>query len=170
MKILWHFDSGVSQPFGISDDEITFDLRSGQKVLNVIIQDAPVHLKVNLLVDEKGAGFLIGQGLLVSETGEMFTSIPLEKVQEGVLSAGLSVRGKEIRIATRYPYGRDALDRLICDTYHTDHANLRILYQQHRIVPIFDFGQDNGEKWHHYFIAGEDAWETAGSWVADSLF
>jgi hypothetical protein len=74
-----------------------------------------------------------------------------------------------VRVATRYPYGRDALDQLICDTYHTTHANLRLLRRNHRVVPIFDFGQDDGQKLHHYFIAGEDSWETAGCWVADEM-
>ena len=169
MNILWDFDSGVSQPFQISDGGITFDLRPGQKILNVLIQNTPEHFRINLLVDEKSVKFILGQGLCVSGDGAIFRSVPVQEVEKGLLSADLSVSGGEIRVATRYPYGRDALDQLICDTYHTPHANLRLLRRSHRMVPVFDFGQDDGQKLHHYFIAGEDSWETAGSWVADEM-
>lgn len=169
MNILWDFDSGVSQPFQISDGEITFDLRPGQRILNVLIQNAPEYFRINLLVDEKSVKFILEQGLLVSSDGGMFQSVPIQELEKGILSAELSVAGGEVRVATRYPYGRDALDQLICDTYHTTHANLRLLRRSHRVVPVFDFGQDDGQKLHHYFIAGEDCWETAGCWVADEM-
>jgi hypothetical protein len=169
MNILWDFDSGVSQPFQVSDGEITFDLRPGQKILNVLIQNTPESFRINLLVDEKSVKFILGQGLLVSSDGVIFRSVPIQEVEKGLLSAELSVAGDEVRVATRYPYGRDALDQLICDTYHTTHADLRLLRRSHRLVPVFDFGQDDGQKLHHYFIAGEDSWETAGCWVADEM-
>ena len=94
----------------------------------------------------------------MSSDGEVFRSVPIQEVKKGLLSAELSASGGEVRVATRYPYGRDALDRLICDTYHTAHANLRLLRRSHRIVPVFDFGQDDGQKLHHYFISGILAW------------
>lgn len=169
MDTLHHFDSGVVQPFEITGDQITFDLRPGQRILNVLIRDAPERLTVDLLVDENGEKFLLNQGLLVSEDGETFRSVPVERPEEGMLRASVSAPGGEIRIATRYPYGRDALDRLLCDTRSVPHVNVRLLSRGHRIVPIFDIGEDGEDRWHHVFIAGEDTWETAGCWVADGM-
>jgi len=169
MEILHHFDSGVVQPFEISGDRITFDLRPGQRILNVLIRNAPERLAMDLLVDENGEKFLLNQGLLVSEDGETFRSVPVEKPQEGMLRASVSVPGGQVRLATRYPYGRDALDRLLCDTHRVPYANVRLFGRGHRRVPIFDFGEDGEGKPHHIFIAGEDTWETAGCWVADGL-
>lgn len=169
MKITGFFDGGVVKPHEIGEGEITFDLVSQRDVLNVLIQSAPAHLKVRLLVEEKGAKFLLGQGLLVSQDGEAFAAIPLEKVQEGTLVATLPTAEGDVRLATRYPYGRDRLDRLLGDTRQATHARVRFLRDRHRQVPIFDFGEDAAHKWQHYFVAGEDAWETAGSWVADGM-
>jgi len=75
----------------------------------------------------------------------------------------------EIRMATRYPYGRDALDRLLCDTAATPNTRWRYLWKGHRGMPLFELGQDDGRKWIYFLLAGEDAWETSGQWTTDAM-
>ena len=169
MHVYHHFDGGVVQPFEISGTEITFDLRPGQRILNVLLRAVPEHLGIALHVDERSQKFILGQGLLISKDGETFTAVPVEKTGEDTLRTTLSPRSRDLRIATRYPYGRDALDQLLCDTRQIPHANVRILRRDYRTVPVFSFGRDAEGKWHHYFMAGEDVWETAGCWVADEM-
>jgi len=169
MKLTSAFDSGVMQPFEIVEDEITFDLKSGRNILNVLVEEAPAKLRVKLLLDKNGQKFIIGQGLIVSDDGFSFSAKPLEQVSEDTWQCMLSVPEGNIRIATRYPYGRDGLDKLICDTCGSSDSRWFILREQHRQVPMFQLGQDDGKKTVHYLIAGEDAWETAGSWVADEM-
>jgi hypothetical protein len=77
--------------------------------------------------------------------------------------------GQDVRIATRYPYGRDALDRLICETAGTPNTRWNHWTRQQRTVPCFEFGHDEDNALIHYVIAGEDCWETAGCWTADAI-
>ena len=54
MKFTSAFDSGVISPFEIGEDGITFDMKSGKNILNVLVEEAPATLRVNLLLDERG--------------------------------------------------------------------------------------------------------------------
>lgn len=169
MKIAKNFDSGAVPPHEFTSKGIRFDLRPGQVILNVILQDLPERIEVDLLVDEKGEGFILDQGLVVSEDGTAFHSAPLSKVRDGILRATIEAERGELQICSRYPYGRDNLDRLICETAAHDNITWRFLQRGHRGVPMAEFGSDDGTRPIHYFIAGEDAWETAGCWVADEI-
>ncbi len=167
MRITGSFEGGVVPPFEVVGSTATFDLRGGA-MLNAIVLEAPDPMHVALLVDENAVKFLAGQGLVVNGEETRFRSVPLEEHAPGVLRATVT-GGGDVRVAGRYPYGRDALDRLIYASQHTPHMRLRLLRRGHRSVPVFDFGDEDGRKTVHFFIAGEDAWETAGSWAADAI-
>lgn len=169
MKILKDFDSGSLPPYETTGKGIRFDLRPLQRILNVLIQDAPAAFEVDILVDEKGEGFLLRQGLVAGEDGAVFRPIPLKKAENGVLRATVRTSKGRVRLASRYPYGRDGLEKLICETTNSDHITWRFLSGDCRGIPLAEFGQDDGRCPVHYFIAGEDAWETAGCWVADEM-
>lgn len=168
MNILSCFDSGKALPYKIDGNVITFDLKEDY-VLNVIVDDAPECLKVNCLLDANAKRHLIGQGLIISTDDVNYRSVPFEQVDDETYSVFLNSIPKRIRIATHYPYGRDSLDQLLCDTYNTPYASVRMLKGEYRSVPVFEFGTDDGKKTVHYIVAGEDTWETAGTYAADGM-
>jgi hypothetical protein len=169
IKIVSSFDCGLLPPAMIDGNAITFDLKREVGILNALVRGAPSHLRIRLLLGEKAATFVADQGLMVSPDGLAWTAAPLTKAADGALEADLSVPDGEIRIATRYPYGRDGLERLFCDTSGTPNTRWRYLWKGHRGVPLFELGQDDGRKWIYFLCAGEDAWETAGQWTADAM-
>ncbi|HIE05014.1 MAG TPA: hypothetical protein EYP61_09680 [Candidatus Latescibacteria bacterium] len=169
MEVVAHFDSGVCPPFKVEGEGITFDLRQDVRFLNVLLVDVPSELRVTLLIREEEGKFLKGQGLIVRGRDTDFFALPLVESGRDHLCARISGLGSEIRLATRYPYGRDDLDRLVADTFGADQVRFRVFSEGPRILPIFEVGEDDGHKPVHYFIAGEDASETAGCWVADEM-
>ncbi len=169
MRLSKEFDSGVLPPFEIDGNTVRFDLRPRQKVLNALVQDAPQSLNVELLVDDNGERFVLDQGLIFGGTRREYNAAALIRVEDGLLRATVETTNGEVRVATRYPYGRDALEQLICETAGESHCCWSILPAGSRGLPIVQFGKDNGSGPIHCFIAGEDAWETAGSWVADAM-
>ena len=44
-----------------------------------------------------------------------------------------------------------------------------LLRKNRRIVPVFEFGHDEGQLPVHYIIGGECAWEAAGLWTTDAI-
>jgi hypothetical protein len=169
MRVLSDFDSGALPPHEVTPGGIRFDLRPGQVILHALLSEISGSIDVELLVDEKNEKMILGQGLVVCESGNDFRTVSLKKTADGVLRAKLSIAGGEPRIATRYPYGRDQLDALLCDTSATDGVRWRFLRGGHRGLPLAEFGGDDGRCPVQYFLAAEDAWETAGSWVADEM-
>jgi hypothetical protein len=171
MRIIKDFDSGTLPPYDFTQEGICFDLRPRQVILNVLLQDLPEEINVDILVDEQGEGHLRRQGLVVSQNGATFRSVPLTKIREGVLRATIIIEDVQgdLRISSRFPYGRDRLDKLICETSANANITWHFLQGGHRGLPMAQFGQDNGKCPIHYFIAGEDVWETAGCWVADEI-
>lgn len=169
MQILHDFDAAACPPSTMTDAGVCFDLRPRQQILNVLVRDPRPTLEVDLLVDEKGEGFLLRQGLVVSGDGIEFRAVPLTKVGQETLRATVQTHDGEVRLASRYPYGRDHLDKLICETAGIGGVTWRFLRQGHRGFPMAQLGEDDGSKTIHYFFAGEDAWETAGCWVADEM-
>jgi hypothetical protein len=168
MRLLKCFDSGVLPPARMSNGQVIIDVRPTGSIMNVLVIDAPDPLRVSLLVEGKAGGFIVGQGLLVSRDGGEFRPVSVERVGPNELRAAVE-GGGEFRLATRYPYGRDALDRLICETRGASHLRVRLLERDHRMLPVFEFRQADNPEQTHFLIAGEDAWETAGSWVADAM-
>ena len=167
MEVIHHFDSGVTQPYELGDGEVTFDLRPGQRILNVVVRDALPQLRVHLMADDKGEVFLTKQGLLYATDGRAFRVAPFERTGEERLSTDIDTRGGRVHIATRYPYGRDALDRLIVQCANEPQVSVRLLEESGRTVPVFDLIPRGTRGLDHYIIAGEDVWETAGCWTAD---
>ena len=167
MEVIHHFDSGVVQPYELGDGEVTFDLRPGQKILNVVVRGAPSQLRVHLMADDKGEVFLTKQGLLYAPDGRTFGVAPFERTGDERLTAVVDTCGGRVHIATRYPYGRDALDRLVVHCSDRPQVSVRELKQDARTVLVFDFVPQGADGLHHYLIAGEDVWETAGCWTAD---
>jgi hypothetical protein len=169
IQLISSFDGGLLPPAVIDGNTITFDLKSEIGILNALVRRAPSPLKIRLLLAEKPATFVANQGLVTSADGLTWTAAPLTKADDGALETDLPVPGGEIRVATRYPYGRDGLDRLLCDTAGTPNTRWRYLWKGHRGMPLFELGQDDGRKWIYFLFAGEDAWETAGQWTADAM-
>jgi hypothetical protein len=171
MKILKNFDSGILPPYEIIKDGIEFDMRHPPILLNAVIQEGLEKIIVDFIVEVGGKEetFLFGQGLIVKTLGNEFKAVPLKKVEEGRLRAIVITVNGEVRIASRYPYGRDSLDKLICDTSSDDNLVWRFLQGVYRGTSMAEFGDDDGKCPIHYFFAGEDSWETAGTWVADEM-
>jgi hypothetical protein len=169
MHLTSSFDGGLLPPAAIDGNTITFDLKKEVGNLNALVRRAPPRLRVRLLLGEKAVTFAADQGLITSLNGLTWTAVPLTKAKEGALEADLSVPEGEIRIATRYPYGRDRLERLLCDTAGAPNTRWRYLWKGHRGLPMFELGQDDGRKWIYFLCAGEDAWETAAPWTADAM-
>jgi len=169
MEITTSFDGGIARPVEIADDTVTFDLRPKHKVLNVWITDAPAVLRVQVLVSDEGAEHNLRGGLIVSNDGCSFRAVEVTKTAEETWTAEVAVPEGRVQVANRYPYGRDRLDGLICRTAGAADGRWRFLRGGGRTVPLFDWGRPGRDLRIHYFIAGEDAWETAGVWVADAM-
>jgi len=116
VQIVSSFDGGLLPPVKIEGDTLTFDLKGEVSIVNVLVRRASPRLRVRLLLGEKTAAFIAEQGLVTSRDGLTWAASPLTKADDGTLEATIEVPQGEIRIATRYPYGRDGLDRLLCDT------------------------------------------------------
>lgn len=168
MKVLTHIDAGVTLPFELGSGEVTFEVGKRGDILNVLLQNAPKGLRVNLRYTEDGDKFFRHQGLILTQEGRM-NAIPLEETGTGVLSCKLPGEGGDAKISLRYPYGRDALDALLADTAGAPKLHVRTLRRDHRQTTAFEFGDMDNSKRVHVFFAGEDTWETAGCWVADGM-
>lgn len=75
----------------------------------------------------------------------------------------------DFQIALDAPYGKENLDRLINLTATDDNVRVRILGTGERTFPLFEYGEDDGEKPIHFIIAGECNYETAAQWAADEM-
>jgi len=168
MDVLHHFDGGVPAPFDIVDDQVTFDLRPDRHVLHVLLRGTRPGVRVSLNVGEKTAQFVADQGLLVSRDGLRYEALPFDQSAPGRLSVGLD-EGGDVYVATAPPYGRDNLDRLLTETRTAPDLAVRLLGSGGRATPLFLFGREAAGRPVHWFIGGEDAWECAGSWVADAM-
>jgi hypothetical protein len=62
MRITANFDSGVMAPHSVERDVVSFDLSPGQKILHVLIDQAPPRVRVRLKLEGKGMPFIAGQG------------------------------------------------------------------------------------------------------------
>jgi len=169
MKITTSFDGGIAPSAEIDGDTVTFDLRPKHKILNVRIHDAPAVLRIRLLTSAEDAQHNLRGGLIVSADGESFRAFALTRTDEQAWVVEVAAPDGWLQVANRYPYGRDRLDALICRTSAAANGRWRILRRGGRSVPMFDFGRAGRDLRIHYFIAGEDAWETAGVWVADAM-
>jgi len=163
------WQAGRTAGFNYGTPSITFDLKGEVGNVNVLVRRAPPRLRVRLLIGEKAAAFIAGQGLITSGDSLTWAAAPLTKAADGALEAAVDVSQGEARMATRYPYGRDGLERLLCDTAGTPNTRWRYLWKGHRGMPLFELGQDDGRKWIYFLCAGEDAWETSGPWTADAM-
>jgi len=169
MKITTSFDGGIGRPVEIDGDTVTFDLRPKHKVLNVWIHDAPGTVRVQLLTTDEDAEHNLRGGIIISDDGCNFRAVDLAQTAEGMWTAEVAAPAGRVQVANRYPYGRDRLDALICRTAGAADGRWRYLRAGGRTVPMFDWGRPGRDLRIHYFIAGEDAWETAGVWVADAM-
>jgi hypothetical protein len=168
MQVLTGFDAAVAAPCEIAAGEVTFDLRPGQRIIHVQLVGAPTGLTVHLAVDEKGAQFVEAQGLYVSRDRLTYEVAPLERTGDERVSAKLE-EGGELWISNRLPYGRDGLDRLLAETGGAPGLGVEVLAAAGRSLPVFEFGAAGTTGPVHWIVAGEDCWETAGTWVADYL-
>jgi hypothetical protein len=164
-----NFDAGLCPEYEIDGSTITFDMTGRTNHLNVLIRNAPVGLTVRLKLKPKvGRWKMIkGQGVIVSRNGRDYSAVSMAE-KEGIFSKRFEKPG-DLWIASTFPYGRNALERLYCDTRCAADLRIYILERDRRTVPVFEFGKDDGKKTLHMLIAGECAWETPSSWVADYM-
>jgi len=168
VQVLDHFDGSVVPPYEIRAGEILFDL-SHNDILNVGLAGAPSGFVVRVRI---GSGnvrkMALNQGLIISDDGLNWRAVSF--ADDGAfLRATLDHSGKIVWLSTRYPYGRDNLDQLLADIQGTPGLHVYLLRRQNRIVPVFEFGKDDGRKPIHFIIGGEDVWETAGQWTVDAM-
>lgn len=169
MRVEHHFEGGIGRPYRTEGDAVTFDLAEGGGVMHVRISGYGAPLRITLLVGGKQENMLMGQGLIVSRDGYHYEPVALEKEADGRLSVVMDDPGEALWAATRYPYGASALAGLAMHVAGGHAAGVRLLRKDRRTVPVFEFGHDDGHKMVHYFIGGEDAWETAGCITADAM-
>jgi len=171
MEITHHFDSGICPPYEIEEDTITFKTHP----INVWLRDAPSGLIVRVITREKDRDLPM-QGLFISRNGSDYTVVPFREehdfstrmTKDGRLTIQFD-QGGDIWLSTAYPYGRNALEQLLCDTHSASDVRTYLLRREHRVVPVFEFGEDDGKKMMHFIVAGECAWETAGQWAGDAM-
>lgn len=169
MFISKDLDSGVVPPHEIRDDKLVLDLRPGQKIADLLVRDAPASFTVTLLVDRNGRRLVADQGLVVTDGMGNSSVVALSQESQERLSAEITSQDGCVRISNRYPYGRDGLDRLLCDTASAGRGQWKFLSRDYRSVPMFELGKKEQGRKVHYFIAGEDCWETGGCWVGDGI-
>ncbi|MDA3865467.1 MAG: hypothetical protein PF489_01825, partial [Salinivirgaceae bacterium] len=75
----------------------------------------------------------------------------------------------KIQVSISIPYSSADVDKLATLVSGNKNINIRTLGVEPRTFKIFDFGKDDGKKPIHYFIAGEDLFETASMWTADAM-
>ena len=169
MQVSTLIDGGVVPGFEVRGPEVTFDVRPKQTLLNVVLLDVPEELTMHFLFDEFGAPHVIRQGILLSEDGIRYSPHPLQPTGDGKWSITVRPGGKKLGVATRYPYGRDGFDRLVCDIAGCAYIRPRIFNRDFRSLPVLECGVDDGRKPIHYIIAGEDISESAGTMVTDEM-
>jgi len=187
IQITDHYDSGITPPFSIDGNVITFDF-SGITFpyIDCELQGPPQAVIVRLRLNPRGTLFYGQQGLYVSADGETFTIQPLTKVGEttrtvtangktenviytdfeAVVAIGSSGR---VRLSCSDPYGRDDLEKLLCETAQSPAGRWRFLHKHNRSLVLFEVGEDDGRKPIHHIFAGEDNRETEGQWTADRM-
>ena len=187
IQVTDHYDSGITPPFSIDGNVITFDF-SGVTFpyIDCELRGPPGAVTVRLRLNARGTLFYGQQGLYVSADGEMFTLQPLTKLGEttrtmeangkvekvidtdfeAVVTIGSSGR---VRLSCSDPYGRDHLEKLLCDTANSSVGQWRFLRKHNRSLVLFELGEDDGKKPIHHIFAGEDNRETECQWAADRM-
>jgi len=187
IQITDHYDSGITPPFSIDGNVITFDF-SGITFpyIDCELQGPPQAVTVRLRLNARGALFYGPQGLYVSADGETFTLQPLTKVGETTRTVAANGKAEKViytdfeavvaigpsgrvRLSCSDPYGRDHLDKLLCDTANNPVGRWRFLRKHNRSLVLFELGEDDGRKPIHHIIAGEDNRETECQWTADHM-
>jgi len=170
MRVLHHFEGGVVQPFEVGEGEITFDLRGENGILCVMLENAPDELFVKILTSARNRKMLLGQGLIASadERYRDQRPFPMQEEDGDAMAGVVAGMGNRFYLSTRYLYGVKRLAAL-CRRVVGPDIKMRWLRKMGRTVPVFEVGTDDGKKTVHYFIAGEDAWETTGSITADGM-
>lgn len=162
-------DSGISCAVTMDGKRATFHLAPRGRFVHVLLRDVPREVILSFQLDEEGVKHLARQGIIVSEDGVNFTAHPLVQNGQGEWEAVVRPRGDRLQVATRYPYGRDGLDRLLCDVHGASLVRPRLLSRDHRSMLLFDAGEDDGSKPIHYILAGEDVDETSAHYAADEM-
>ncbi|MFC1717715.1 hypothetical protein ACFL6S_28905 [Candidatus Poribacteria bacterium] len=171
LEIIHHFDSGLCPPYEIQGSTLTFQSHP----INVCLRNAPNGITVRVTPRESDRDLPM-QGFMVSRNGLDYKTVPFQEecdfstpMTKGKLLSIQFHQGGDIWLATCYPYGRNALEQLMCDTHGVSGVRTYLLRDEHRIVPVFEFGEDDGKKMIHFIVAGECAWETAGQWAGDAM-
>jgi len=187
IQVTDHYDSGITPPFSIAGNVITFDFSCVTfPYIDCELRGPPGAVTVRLRLNARGTLFYGQQGLYVSADGEMFTLQPLTKLGEttrtteangkvekviatdfeAVVAIGSSGR---VRLSCSDPYGRDHLEKLLCDTANSSVGQWRFLRKHNRSLVLFELGEDDGKKPIHHIFAGEDNRETECQWAADRM-
>ena len=168
INVFSHFDSAVLPgDYTVEGNTITFDLQDPSHFhLFVLLEGPQKKLCVQLKFDKKHITWFQDWGLFVSKDEKKYDCIPYTKVDEQTLQCEVDMSGGRLFVATTLPYGRDNFDELLMQT--SGCGRWKLIRYRGRSVPIFEIGRDDGKKPIHFF-AGEDARETPGIWLADSM-
>ena len=169
MEVSDCFDGGFGAPCTIEEDRVTFDMSDFPHVLSVRLTGAarPVEVVLNYTGDNKAAKEhtkALKQGLLCAADGEATRILPL--AEDGPRLRA-TIPGGMDWVGTLFRYGRDGLDRLLCDAAG---GPARIVHRERggRSFPEFHFGPDDAPL-VHYIVGGEDAIESNGQLQADAM-
>lgn len=151
---------------------ISFNIQK-EMILNVavVLPEPKYPLTIKFFIGTTGDGykFMLNQGLYVSpDDGKSWSRLDFVPVSDGWYKVTIADK-QNLRIATSIPYGQENVDKLISLIKGNPAIGIRTMGKEPRTFKIFDFGKDDGRKPIHFVVAGEDIWETAGSWTADAM-
>lgn len=154
LEIIHHFDSGLCPPYEVQGNILTFQSHP----INVYLRNAPNAITVRVTPRENDRDLPM-QGFMVSRNGLDYKTVPFQeecdfstRMAKGELLSIQFHQGGDIWLATAYPYGRNALEQLMCDTHGAPGVRTYLLQNEHRVVPVFEFGEDDGRKMIHFIV------------------
>jgi len=184
MEVLTHFESGSAPQYWVDGDVLYLDLREKRRrMFHVRLRNTPPAVTVRLVLAGEDSFFrktFENVGLLTSQDGELYTAQPYQLIEAPFPGEGSRERvpmleasasgGGDIWISNTFPYERTRLSKLIVDTVGTPNLSVNFLGEKYREFPVFCFESSNPESSRvHYFVCGEDAWESGAIWFAEYL-
>lgn len=177
IKVSANISRGVLKPehelvINEKNNSISFNIQKEMILhVSVILPKPKYTLTTKFFIGTTGNGYkyMLNQGIYVSyNDGLSWTRLDFAPISDGWYKVIIADE-QNIRIATSIPYGQENVDKLITLVLGNPKIGVRTLGKEPRTFKIFDFGIDDGKKPIHYIVAGEDIWETAGSWTADAM-
>ena len=187
IEVLTHFESGCAPQSWVMSNEVYFDMREKSSlVFHARLRNAPSPLKVRFILSGssgKESNYLKrykSVGLLVSTDGDSYVSTDYKLIEAPFPGSDNQVKlpmleatlygGNDIWISNTFPYDRTRIPKLILDTSGIPDLTVEYHGEKYREFPVFRFGSCDSENQQvHYFLCGEDTWETGAIWFAEFL-